>query len=95
MLIERARENTCDGVICGHIHTPRIADYGGLLYCNTGDWVENCTALVEYDDGALEIVHPPAEMQEAESLAYVAARESREGDITPSVTSQGRAMSYT
>lgn len=29
---------------------------GGVLYCNDGDWVESCTALVEHDDGRLEIV---------------------------------------
>ncbi|MCZ7648262.1 MAG: UDP-2,3-diacylglucosamine diphosphatase [Planctomycetota bacterium] len=46
-----------DGVICGHIHTPVIKNVQGLLYCNTGDWVENCTALVEHEDGRLEIVH--------------------------------------
>jgi hypothetical protein len=34
-----------------------IRDIGGVLYCNDGDWVESCTALVEHFDGALEIVH--------------------------------------
>ena len=28
----------------------------GVLYCNDGDWVESCTALVEYDDGRLELL---------------------------------------
>ena len=28
-----------------------------MLYCNDGDWVESCTALVEHFDGRLEIVH--------------------------------------
>jgi hypothetical protein len=27
-----------------------------MLYCNDGDWVENCTALVEHHDGRLEII---------------------------------------
>lgn len=26
-----------------------------MTYCNTGDWVENCTALVEDDDGTLSL----------------------------------------
>jgi hypothetical protein len=26
-----------------------------LAYLNTGDWVENCTALVEYHTGAFEL----------------------------------------
>lgn len=28
----------------------------GVLYCNDGDWVESCSALVEHMDGRLEIV---------------------------------------
>jgi UDP-2,3-diacylglucosamine pyrophosphatase LpxH len=28
-----------------------------VLYCNDGDWVESCTALVEYETGELEIIH--------------------------------------
>jgi hypothetical protein len=27
-----------------------------VLYCNDGDWVESLTALVEHDDGRLEII---------------------------------------
>jgi UDP-2,3-diacylglucosamine pyrophosphatase LpxH len=45
-----------DGVICGHIHQAEIRDIEGVLYCNDGDWVESCTALVEHTDGRLEIV---------------------------------------
>jgi len=28
----------------------------GMLYCNTGDWVDSCTALVEHEDGELELI---------------------------------------
>jgi len=52
-----ARVRQCDGVVCGHIHQAGIRDLGGVLYCNDGDWVESCTALVEHFDGRLEIVH--------------------------------------
>lgn len=54
-LIEHARSRECDGVICGHVHTPSIVHRDGMTYCNTGDWVENCTALVEDDDGTLSL----------------------------------------
>jgi UDP-2,3-diacylglucosamine pyrophosphatase LpxH len=27
-----------------------------VLYCNDGDWVESCTALVEHWDGRLEVI---------------------------------------
>jgi UDP-2,3-diacylglucosamine pyrophosphatase LpxH len=44
------------GVICGHIHAPIMRDMGDCLYVNTGDWVDSCTALVEDETGALEII---------------------------------------
>ena len=51
-----ARDRGVDGVICGHIHKAEIREIDGVLYCNDGDWVESCTALVEHFDGRLEIV---------------------------------------
>jgi UDP-2,3-diacylglucosamine pyrophosphatase LpxH len=49
---ELAIEKKYDYVICGHIHQPqqrRIAtDKGSVMYLNSGDWVENLTAL-EYE----------------------------------------------
>lgn len=45
-----------DGVICGHIHRPGVHDVDGILYCNDGDWVEHCTALVEDRTGRLLLV---------------------------------------
>lgn len=55
-LMREARRNGTDGVVCGHIHHAEIKEVDGLLYCNTGDWVESCTALVEHFDGRLEII---------------------------------------
>jgi UDP-2,3-diacylglucosamine pyrophosphatase LpxH len=55
-LSEEARRRGLDGVVCGHIHKAEIREVGGVLYCNDGDWVESCTALVEHLDGRLEIV---------------------------------------
>lgn len=51
-----ARRRGLDGVICGHIHRPGIRDVDGILYCNDGDWVEHCTALVEDRAGHLSLV---------------------------------------
>ena len=45
-----------DGIVCGHIHHADIRMVDGVLYCNTGDWVESCTALVEHMDGRLELL---------------------------------------
>ena len=45
-----------DGVICGHVHHAEIKKYDNILYINTGDWVESCTALVEHKGGRLELL---------------------------------------
>jgi UDP-2,3-diacylglucosamine pyrophosphatase LpxH len=45
-----------DGIVCGHIHHAEMRQVGDVLYCNTGDWVESCTALVEQMDGRLELL---------------------------------------
>ena len=46
---ELAIENNFDYVICGHIHQPAIRTItnakGRCTYLNSGDWVENLTAL--------------------------------------------------
>ncbi|WP_158841653.1 UDP-2,3-diacylglucosamine diphosphatase [Polaribacter sp. L3A8] len=48
-----AIENEYDYVICGHIHQPEIKEIenqkGKTTYLNSGDWIENLTAL-EYKD---------------------------------------------
>jgi UDP-2,3-diacylglucosamine pyrophosphatase LpxH len=59
-----------DGIVCGHIHRPRMAEIGGVLYCNDGDWVEHCTALVEDRNGGLSLwQHRTEEMQPAVAAA--------------------------
>lgn len=54
-----ASQRNLDGVICGHIHRPDQLERNGMLYFNDGDWVENCTALVEHPDGQLELINWP------------------------------------
>src|SRR5665213_136580 len=56
-IVAEARRRGVDGIVCGHIHQAEIRHVGGVLYCNDGDWVESCTALVEHFDGRLEILH--------------------------------------
>jgi len=55
-VMDEARARGLDGVVCGHIHHAVVKDLSGFLYCNDGDWVESCTALVEHADGRLEIL---------------------------------------
>ncbi len=52
-----ARKRGLDGVVCGHIHRPGIHMIGGVLYCNDGDWVDSCSALIEERSGELELWH--------------------------------------
>ncbi|GLI94729.1 UDP-2,3-diacylglucosamine hydrolase [Methylocystis echinoides] len=56
-LAAEAQRRGVDGVICGHIHHAAIRTIDGVLYVNTGDFVESCTAIAEHEDGALEILH--------------------------------------
>jgi UDP-2,3-diacylglucosamine pyrophosphatase LpxH len=55
-LAVEAQRRGVDGVICGHIHRAEISDFDGLTYCNDGDWVESCTALVEDCRGQLSLL---------------------------------------
>ncbi len=65
-----AAERGCDTVVCGHIHAANKRLYqvpmghrgadgqpvAEVLYLNSGDWVESCTAL-EYVDGQWSVMH--------------------------------------
>ncbi|ESP92140.1 MULTISPECIES: UDP-2,3-diacylglucosamine diphosphatase [Pseudoalteromonas] len=55
--VHEAKKQGMDGIICGHIHQPRINVTDGIVYCNDGDWIENCTALVENEQGRIELLH--------------------------------------
>jgi UDP-2,3-diacylglucosamine pyrophosphatase LpxH len=59
-VVRYAKKFSVDAVLCGHIHSAAIRQFGGVTYYNCGDWVESCSALVERQDGVVEIVnvHP-------------------------------------
>jgi len=71
-LAEHARGRGFDGVVCGHIHKAEMRMIEGILYCNDGDWVESCTALVEHASGALEIVNWAHVQQEVDARSRAA-----------------------
>lgn len=58
IIAELAIENGFDYVICGHIHQPCKKVFtnqqGQTVYLNSGDWIENLTAL-EYSSGEWRI----------------------------------------
>ncbi len=45
-----------DGILCGHIHRANLRRVGPTLYCNTGDWVETCSAVIEDASGELRLL---------------------------------------
>ncbi len=57
---EIAISNRFDYVVCGHIHQPEMRTIslqkGSVVYLNSGDWVENLTAL-EYHQGQWHLYH--------------------------------------
>lgn len=101
LLVKNAGEESCDGIICGHIHAPRIVEVGDLAYCNTGDWVENCSALVEYGDGGFELIRrdgyvidrlaasPRALPKPRPSVGATTATGSGEADDLPGLFEEG------
>jgi len=62
----RAYHAKMDGAVFGHIHAPGFlggfgttqghSDVRRIEVRNTGDWVENCSALVEHTNGTFEIL---------------------------------------
>jgi UDP-2,3-diacylglucosamine pyrophosphatase LpxH/glycosyltransferase involved in cell wall biosynthesis len=56
LLQQLARKRGCQGIICGHIHTPENKQVGDIHYLNSGDWVESMTAIIEHLDGRFELI---------------------------------------
>jgi UDP-2,3-diacylglucosamine pyrophosphatase LpxH len=76
--------NKYDYVVCGHIHHPEIRtitnDAGSIIYLNSGDWVENLSAL-EYSGGEWSI-YRFSTADKAEMI--IEPEEDEEGDFNAS-----------
>jgi UDP-2,3-diacylglucosamine pyrophosphatase LpxH len=75
-VLEVARRNRVDGVICGHVHRAEQRLIGPIWYINDGDWVHNRTALIEDHQGALSLLrwgdaHQPAAGSGSQSQSEV------------------------
>lgn len=70
-----AIEHNYDYVICGHIHQPQqkiISNkHGKVNYLNSGDWIENLTALEYYNHGWHIYQYCDEEFKEAEPVKRV------------------------
>ena len=69
-----AISNQYDFVVCGHIHQPEIRTIsnagGSTMYLNSGDWIENLTAL-EYSKGTWNLYKfNEADYEENELFEY-------------------------
>lgn len=51
--IDLAKNKDCQVAVCGHIHKCELRGD----YMNSGDWCENCTALVEDMNGVWKVLH--------------------------------------
>jgi UDP-2,3-diacylglucosamine pyrophosphatase LpxH len=56
LIVEEAKQRGVEGVICGHIHKAELKKIGDIVYANCGCWTESCSAIVEHDDGHLELL---------------------------------------
>lgn len=78
--IQLALEKKYDYVICGHIHQPCIKTITRqnetVTYLNSGDWIENLTAL-EYNEGKwllhhhVDIAAPETDIDEPDELSNI------------------------
>jgi UDP-2,3-diacylglucosamine pyrophosphatase LpxH len=59
LAVRQAAAQGYDGVICGHIHRANLCRIGPVLYGNSGDWVETCSALIESERGELKLLRWP------------------------------------
>lgn len=68
---EIAISNGYDYVVCGHIHHPEIRkisnEEGAVQYLNSGDWIENLTAL-EYKSGKWSLYQFQEEKQTMKAM---------------------------
>lgn len=57
VICKYAKDRHYDGVICGHLHDPKITTINGILYANCGCWTEreNCTFIFEDENGELKL----------------------------------------
>ena len=74
-----ARKRQCEGIICGHIHTPDDKIIDDVHYLNSGDWVESLTAIVETTERQFQLLSYEDFLEARERLASGLARTSGKG----------------
>lgn len=68
-LSRHARDQGCQGIICGHFHLAALNRRNGVTYANCGDWVHSLTALTECPEGRLRLMRWSSEQRTMQELA--------------------------
>lgn len=57
LVVKEANDVNVDGVIAGHIHKAEDRKIDNIHYLNCGCWTEFCSAVVENENGELEVLY--------------------------------------
>ena len=91
-LVAEARAGGFDGVVCGHTHKAEQRAIEDVEYLNCGDWVESCTALVEHEDGRIELLDGLAFLAERDAAKAIADNSGDDSDETDPWLQRGSAF---
>lgn len=90
--------NEYDYVVCGHIHQPEMRKItnakGSVMYLNSGDWIENLTAL-EYTEGAWSIYKYEDEHYLEDSLQITPDQEYNNKELFAKLVAEFKLMELT
>lgn len=56
-ITEVATGRDVNGLIYGHTHAPRLAMEAGIVTGNCGDWIQHQSAIIEQEDGRLQLIN--------------------------------------
>ena len=75
-IVRYAERERVEAVLCGHIHNAAIRQIGSVTYYNCGDWVESCSAIVEEENGEIELLNfNPFALRAAGTAAQLATND--------------------
>ncbi|GGP50826.1 UDP-2,3-diacylglucosamine hydrolase [Shewanella algicola] len=86
-VLRYAAKKQVDMVVCGHIHQPELSEHTinqhPLIYANDGDWVENCTLIVETLEGDVQLLKWNEQNLQAETVASIVLPHMHDNPIKP------------
>jgi UDP-2,3-diacylglucosamine pyrophosphatase LpxH len=90
-----------DYVVCGHIHKPQIREAknekGSIIYLNSGDWIENLTALeykwgtwslYEYNEADFQVVNSKLRVLQGDHMEEMEEEEIDSGIVAKDLYNQ-------